>query len=185
MMEALFASVFVLKYGGIVVLSDMRGETLYPLLLERLGIHSDPMKPLMAPVGIHEVGEPDEDSPVVLTSSWALTYLLLRAAVEASGVPAWICVAPVEEETDVLCWCPRCLRSNHPGRLEHAATREFLEGCGIRERVRHTTLLISGRSTQERDDLERALPGWEVAVGPADADGLAGWLGGRARESAG
>ncbi|MCK5487328.1 MAG: acetyl-CoA decarbonylase/synthase complex subunit gamma, partial [Desulfobacterales bacterium] len=37
-METLIAGTFITKYGGIVVLSDFAGESLFPLLLERLNI---------------------------------------------------------------------------------------------------------------------------------------------------
>jgi acetyl-CoA decarbonylase/synthase complex subunit gamma len=38
MKEAVIASAFVAKYGGIIVLSDFQGESLFPLLVERLNI---------------------------------------------------------------------------------------------------------------------------------------------------
>ena len=46
MQEAVIASAFVAKYGGIVVLSELKGEALFPLLLERLNIYTDPQRPM-------------------------------------------------------------------------------------------------------------------------------------------
>jgi acetyl-CoA decarbonylase/synthase complex subunit gamma len=42
MKEAVIASMFVAKYGGVIVLSDFRGESLFPLLVERMNIYTDP-----------------------------------------------------------------------------------------------------------------------------------------------
>ena len=44
-METLIAGMLIAKYGGIVVLSDFTGESLFPLLLERLNIFTDPSGP--------------------------------------------------------------------------------------------------------------------------------------------
>jgi acetyl-CoA decarbonylase/synthase complex subunit gamma len=41
-METMLAAMFVAKYGGIVVLSDFSRRSLFPLLLERLNIFTDP-----------------------------------------------------------------------------------------------------------------------------------------------
>ena len=176
MMEALMASVFVAKYGGIIVLSDFQGETMFPLLLERLGIYSDPQQPLMAPEGIYEIGEPDENSPVLLSSSWALTYLILSSAIEAADISAFLCVERIEEETDVMCWCHYCLRSTQRGKLNCEDTRQFIKKCGIEDRVKHRKLAISGRSAQFKAELEQALPEWEIIVGPDEAAHIASFL---------
>jgi acetyl-CoA decarbonylase/synthase complex subunit gamma len=52
-METLIAGTFVAKYGGIVVLSDFAGESLFPLLLERLNIFTDPQRPMTVTEGIY------------------------------------------------------------------------------------------------------------------------------------
>jgi acetyl-CoA decarbonylase/synthase complex subunit gamma len=40
--EALIASIFIAKYAGIIILNDLQGEMLFPLLLQRLNIFTDP-----------------------------------------------------------------------------------------------------------------------------------------------
>ena len=182
MMETLMASVFVAKYGGIIVLSDFQGETLFPLLLLRQSIYSDPQQPLMAPEGVYEIGEPDENSPVLLTSSWALTYLELSSAIEAADTPAFLCVERIEEETDVMCWCHYCLRSSHRGNLNCKGTSRFIEKCRIEDRVKHRKLVISGRTAQFKAELEQAMPKWEIIVGPAEAALIPGFLPGFAKK---
>ena len=182
MMETLMASVFVAKYGGIIVLSDFQGETLFPLLLLRQSIYSDPQQPLMAPEGVYEIGKPDKNAPVLLTSSWALTYLELSSAIEAADTPAFLCVERIEDETDVMCWCHYCLRSSHRGNLDCKGTSRFIEKCKVEDRVTHRKLVISGRTAQFKAELEQAMPKWEIIVGPAEAALVTGFLPGFAEE---
>ncbi len=59
-MEGLIAGMFVAKYGGIVVLSDLTTEVMFPLLLERLNIFTDPQRPMTVTEGIFEIGNPNE-----------------------------------------------------------------------------------------------------------------------------
>ena len=176
MMEALMASVFVAKYASIIILSDFQGETLFPLLLQRQDLYTDPHQPLMVTDGLYEIGKPDENSPVLLTSSWALTYLNLSSAIEAANIPAFLCVERIEEETDVMCWCHYCLRSTHRGKLDCEGTSQFIKKCKIEDRVKHRKLIISGRSAQFQAGLEQALPKWEIIVGPEEAAHIAGFL---------
>ncbi|MGC9021689.1 MAG: acetyl-CoA decarbonylase/synthase complex subunit gamma, partial [Dissulfurimicrobium sp.] len=67
MLETLVASVLIAKYAGIVVLSDLRGESLFPLLLERLNIYTDPQRPMVVQEDIYPINGPGEDSPVLIT----------------------------------------------------------------------------------------------------------------------
>ena len=46
MKESLIAATFVAKYGSIIVLSDFCGESLFPLLVLRMNIYTDPQWPL-------------------------------------------------------------------------------------------------------------------------------------------
>jgi acetyl-CoA decarbonylase/synthase, CODH/ACS complex subunit gamma len=48
----------VAKYASVVVLSDFKGESLFPLLLERLNIFTDPQRPMTVTQGIYEIGAP-------------------------------------------------------------------------------------------------------------------------------
>ena len=43
MMEALYAASFINKYAGIIVLSDFQGQSLFPLLVDRLNIYTEPI----------------------------------------------------------------------------------------------------------------------------------------------
>jgi len=85
--ETMLAALYISKYGGIVVMSDFAPESIFPLLLERLNIYTDPQRPMTVTEGIFEIGNPDENSPVLVTTNFALTYFIVSGEIEASKVP--------------------------------------------------------------------------------------------------
>lgn len=174
-METLIAATFIAKYAGIVVLSDLQGESLFPLLMERMAIFSDPQEPMMTPEGVYAIGEPDRHAPVILASSWALTYYNLSLAAEVSGIPVYLCFERITEP-DVMCWCHHCLHSTHKGKFVAENTIRFIKQCKLEERVDHRTLVISARNAEFKAQLENALPEWEIVVGPGEAVHLSGFL---------
>ncbi len=169
--ETVLAAMLIAKYAGIVVLSDLQGETLFPLLLQRSALFSDPQTPPMVPGGVYEIGSPQSDSPVLLASSWALTYYSLSLGAEAAQVPVFLCFEEIREP-DVMCWCRHCLQSNHKGEFDAAATARFVRSCKLEERVTHRKLVICERNTPLKLALEKALPEWEIVIGPDRADRL-------------
>jgi len=52
----MIAAMFIAKYGAIAVMSDFATESLFPLLLERLNIFTDPQRPMIVVEGIYEIG---------------------------------------------------------------------------------------------------------------------------------
>jgi acetyl-CoA decarbonylase/synthase complex subunit gamma len=174
--EMLVASLFVIKYAGIIVLSDLDQHSLLPLLVHRLNIYTNPQVPLSVEERIYEIGKPNEESPVLLSSNWALTYLILSSAIEATNIPTFLCVKSVGEEADVLCWCHHCLRSVQLGKLSGDATGQFIKKCGIEDRVKHRRMVIPGRAARFKAELEQALPDWEIIAGPEEAARIVGFL---------
>jgi len=174
--ESLFASVLLAKYAGLIVLSDFQPETLFPLLLQRMGIFTDPQKELMAPEGVYEIGEPDQDSPVLLTSTWSLSFLKLSSAIEQAGVPALMCAVCLDEEVDIMCWCDYCLCSSQRGDFKTGSLAGFFEKHGLKDRVKHNKLIIPGNNAEFQSQVEGALPGWEIVVGPGHENMIPAFL---------
>ena len=81
------AAMLVAKYAGIVVLNDLTAETVFPLLLERLNIYTDPQRPMTVTEGIFEIGGPGPDSPVAITTNFSLTYFIVSGEIESPGCP--------------------------------------------------------------------------------------------------
>jgi len=167
-MEGLIAAMFVAKYGGIVVMSDLTTEVIFPLLLERLNIFTDPQRPMTVTEGIFEIGTPDENSPVLVTTNFALTYFIVSGEIEASKVPAWLLVKDSEGLSVLTAWAA--------GKFGGDDVGMFVKKSGIMDKVKHTELIIPGYAAAIAGDVEEELSGWTITVGPREAAHIAGFL---------
>ncbi|MFC2059904.1 acetyl-CoA decarbonylase/synthase complex subunit gamma [Chloroflexota bacterium] len=168
MKEALIAAVFVAKYGGIIVMSDFHGESLFPLLVERLNIYTDPQRPLATTEGIYEIGKPDENSPVLITSNFSLTYFIVSGEIENSKIPSWLLVKDTEGLSVMTAWAA--------GKFVADALAPFVKKCGIADKVKHHKLIIPGHAAAESGGLEEELSDWEIQVGPRDGSQIPAYL---------
>lgn len=166
--EGLIASMFVAKYGGIVVMSDLTTEVIFPLLLERLNIFTDPQRPMTVEEGIFEIGTPDENSPVLVTTNFALTYFIVSGEIEASKVSSWLLIKDAEGLSVLTAWAA--------GKFGGDDVGMFVKKSGIMDKVKHTEVIIPGYAAAIAGDVEEELPGWTVTVGPREAAHLAGFL---------
>jgi acetyl-CoA decarbonylase/synthase complex subunit gamma len=168
MKEAVIASMFLAKYGGIIVLSDFQGESLFPLLVERLNIYTDPQRPLATKEGIYEIGSPNENSPVLITSNFSLTYFIVSGEIEGSKIPSYLLVKETEGLSVMTAWAA--------GKFVADAIAPFVKKCGIADMVKHHKLVIPGYAASESGGLEEELPGWEVQVGPREGANIPAYL---------
>ncbi len=160
-METLIAGMFVAKYGGIAVLSDFKGESVFPLLLERLNIFTDPQRPMTVTEGIYEINNPDENSPVLVTTNFALTYFIVSGEVEGSRVPTWLLIKDSEGLSVMTAWAA--------GKFAGDDVGTFVKKCGITDKIKHQELIIPGYAAAIAGDVEEELPGWNIIVGPREA----------------
>jgi acetyl-CoA decarbonylase/synthase complex subunit gamma len=173
--EMLVGSAFIDKWASIIVFSDFDQYSLLPLLVQRLNIYTDPRFPMAVEERYYEVGEPDESSPVLVTSNWALTYFLVSSAVEATKVPAYICVKDAEGLGVLTAWAA--------GKFSGDSVGTFIKKCGIENKVKHRKLVIPGKVARIKGELEDALNlKWEVVIGPRETTGIGAFLPGLAKQ---
>ncbi len=168
MKEVLIASLFVAKYAGIIVLSDITGETVFPLLLQRLNIYTDPQRPMTTKEGIYPINNPDENSPVLITCNFSLTYFIISGEVENSRVPSWLCIMDTEGLSVMTAWAA--------GKFVGDLVGSFIKKTAIAESIKHRKLIIPGYAAAILGDLEEELPGWEILIGPREAAHLPAYL---------
>jgi len=167
--EIIAGSAFINKWAGIIVLSNFDQYSLLPLLVQRLNIYTDPRFPMAVEEKYYEVGEPDESSPVLVTSNWALTYFLVSSAVEATKVPAYVCVKDAEGLGVLTAWAA--------GKFSGDSVGTFIKKCGIEDKVKHRKLVIPGKVARIKGELEDALNlEWEIIVGPKETTGIGAFL---------
>ena len=166
--QILLAAMFVIKYPGIIVLSDFDQYSLLPLLVHRLNIYTDPRIPMSVEQKVYEIGEPTDESPVLVTSNWALTYFIVASEIEGSKVPSWLCVKDTEGLGVLTGWAA--------GKFSGDSIGPFIKKSGIEDKVKHRKLIIPGRAARIKGELEEALPDWEIIVGPREASEIPAYL---------
>jgi acetyl-CoA decarbonylase/synthase complex subunit gamma len=159
--ETMLASMLIAKYAGIVVLSDFRGDSLFPLLLERLNIFTDPQRPMTVTQGIYEIGEPSKDSPVLITTNFSLTYFIVSGEIEGSRIPSWLLIMDTEGLSVMTAWAA--------GKFSGDAVGMFVKKCGIADKIAHKKIIIPGYAASISGEMEEELPDWEIMIGPRDA----------------
>jgi acetyl-CoA decarbonylase/synthase complex subunit gamma len=166
--ETVIASMFIAKYAGIIILSDFTGESLFPLLVERLNIYTDPQRPMTVEQGIYEINGPDENSPVCITTNFALTYFIVSAEIDASRVPSWLLIMDTEGLSVMTAWAA--------GKFVGDAVGIFVNKSGIFDKVKHKKLIIPGYAAAISGDLEEEVKDSEVLIGPRDASQITKFL---------
>jgi len=166
--EVLAAAAFINKFAGIIVLSDFDQYSLLPLLVQRLNIYTDPRFPMAVEEKYYEVGEPNEESPVLVTSNWALTYFIVSSMIEATKVPCFLCVKDAEGLGVLTAWAA--------GKFSGDSVGALIKKCGIEDKVKYKKLVIPGKVARIKGEIEEALPGWEIVVGPREATGIGVFL---------
>lgn len=166
--EILTASVFITKFAALIVLSDFDQYSLLPLLVQRLNIYTDPRFPMAVEEKYYEIGTPDENAPVLVTSNWALTYFIVSSAIEATKIPAYLCVKDTEGLGVLTGWAAGKFTGDQVGAM--------IKKCGIETKIKNKKIVIPGRVARIKGELEDALPGWEVIVGPREAAGIGAFL---------
>jgi acetyl-CoA decarbonylase/synthase complex subunit gamma len=172
--EFLAAAAFIIKYAGVIVISDFDKYSLLPLLVHRLNIYTDPRLPMAVEAKLYEIGEPNEESPVLVTSNWALTYFIVSSEIEASKIPSFLCVPDSEGLGVLTAWAA--------GKFSGDSVGSFIKKCGIEEKVKHRKVVIPGKVARIKGELEEALSyEWEVTVGPPECTEIPKFLPGFAK----
>ena len=162
-MRTLQAIAATAKYAGIVVLDSTSPELLLPVITARLNIYTDPQKPIQISSGVYEVGEPNAESPVLVTTNFSLTYYTVEGEISASKVPSWVVVVDTEGTSVLTAWAA--------DKFTPETIAQTFKESGIEEKVEHRRMVIPGGVAVLKGKLEEE-SGWEVVVGPREATGI-------------
>ncbi|MBE0447194.1 MAG: acetyl-CoA decarbonylase/synthase complex subunit gamma [Actinobacteria bacterium] len=168
MMEAVHAAVYAIKYGGIIVLRDLSPEKAYALFVLRQNIYTDPQRPMQVEQGFYPINNPNEDSPVLVTTNFSLTYFIVSSEIEGSKMPAWLGIVDVDGLSTLTAWAA--------GKFVPERIAAFIGKSDILDKVKHKTLVIPGYVAQISGELEEELQGWKVVVGPREAADIPAFL---------
>jgi acetyl-CoA decarbonylase/synthase complex subunit gamma len=165
--EACLASMLITRYADALIMHSLDGWVLLPLTILRQNLYTDPRKPVAVETGIKVFGNPTEESPVLLTTNFALTYYTVASDIEASKIDCYLLVVDTEGLS---------VESAVAGRkLTAEKVAESIKGSGIENKVKHKTIIIPGRASRLSGEIEE-LTGWKVLVGPMDSSGISKFL---------
>lgn len=172
MLEAARAAIGVMKYASIIVLSNIEKWKMLALLSLRQNIYTDPQVPMQVAQNIYKIGEANEESPLLITTNFSLSYFIVRGEVENSKVPSWLAVMDNEGLSVLTAWAA--------GKFTASRIAQFITESGVEKNIKHKELIIPGYVAILSGALEEKLPGWKIVVGPREANGLPSFLKGRA-----
>jgi acetyl-CoA decarbonylase/synthase, CODH/ACS complex subunit gamma len=166
--EGMLATQFVGRYAGFIVLDHFEPAVVYSLLTLRQNIYTDPQKPIQVSPGLYEIGEPDRDAPLLVTTNFSLTYFSVAGEVEGSGRRAWLLVADSEGLSVLTAWAA--------GKFDAEAIAKAVRATGVEDKIAHKSIVLPGAVAGLSGELEEELPGWQVLVGPRESIGIPSYL---------
>ncbi|MGB8233682.1 MAG: acetyl-CoA decarbonylase/synthase complex subunit gamma, partial [Methanobacterium sp.] len=161
--EATIAATLMNKYADMLIIHGTNIWELIPVLTLRQSIFTDPRKPQMVDPGLYEFGEVDENSPVLMTTNFSLTYYTVEGDLKSGKASCYLLVLDTEgRAVDV---------SLAGGQQSGKSVADLIKESGIEDKVKTRTLIVPGLSAPLSGEIEDE-SGWEVLVGPRDSSAV-------------
>jgi acetyl-CoA decarbonylase/synthase complex subunit gamma len=167
-MQTALASLFILKYGSVIVMDGMSYAQALPLYGLRQNIFTDPQKPMTVEVGVYPINGASQDSICALTVDFALTYFIISGEIERSGVPVNLLIPDAGGYSVLTAWAA--------GKLSAGSIAKFIKENDIESKINNRNLLIPGKVAVLKGELEENLPDWNIVVAPNEAVSLVKFL---------
>jgi acetyl-CoA decarbonylase/synthase complex subunit gamma len=165
--EAYLTAMLITRYADVLVIHSAEGWVLLPTTILRENIYTDPRRPVAVEAGLKTFGQPDENSPVLMTSNFALTYYTVASDIESSGVNCYLIVVDTE---GLAVECSVAGR-----KLTSEKIAEAIKQVKVEEKVKHRKLIIPGKAARLSGEIQE-LSGWEILVGPPDSSEIPKYL---------
>ena len=166
--ETVFTSAAAAKYSGIVIMKGRQAWQLMPNLTIIQDIFTDPQVPNTVEAKLYEIGSPDENSPVLYTTNFSLTYFSVAGEVERSKIPSYICVVETEGLGVLNSWAG--------DKISAEKVIQTLKDQQVAEKVNHRKLIIPGLLPVFRAEIEDMSEWKEVIIGPETAKEIPAFL---------
>lgn len=159
--ETVIAAAAAAKYAGIVIIDGCEAWEMLPILTVIQDVYTDPQTPNTVEAKLYAIGEVNENSPIMFTSNFSLTYFSVAGEVERSKVPTYICVVDTEGLGVLNAWAGDKISSE---KIVKALTDQ-----GVGDKVKHRKLIIPGLLPMFRAEIEDISEWKEVIIGPETA----------------
>ena len=167
-LETALASMFVVKYGSIIVMDKVGYAEALPLYGLRQNIFTDPQKPMKVAPGIYPINGAGPDDPCALTVDFALTYFLVSGELERSKIPVNLLITDASGMSVLTAWAA--------GKFSSTSVKKFFDEFDIASKINNRTLIIPGKVAVMKGEIQDKLPEWNVVVGTREAVELVKYL---------
>ncbi|MEW5757868.1 MAG: acetyl-CoA decarbonylase/synthase complex subunit gamma [Candidatus Omnitrophota bacterium] len=157
------AATFITKYANVILLENFGLEDIFALLTLRQNIYSDPQKPLQVEPKAYAIGQVTDNSPVLVTTNFSLTYYTVLSEVEASKIPSYIAAINTEGMSVLTAWAAE--------KFTPESITKGINDYAIKDKVKHNKIIIPGYVANMNKHLED-LSKTKVIVGPKEASGI-------------
>lgn len=167
MAEVMSAALMIDRFADLLIFHSIDMYAVLPIITLRQNIYTDPRRPVSVDAGLRTFGTPTEESPLLATTNFALTYYTVASDIESSGLNAYLLVFDTEGlgvEAAVA-----------GGQLDAYKAKESMEKAQVKDVVSHKKIIIPGMAARISGELEQ-ISGWEVLVGPKDSSGIPEFL---------
>jgi acetyl-CoA decarbonylase/synthase, CODH/ACS complex subunit gamma len=166
--ECVLAASFAVKYGGIVVVNGVDAWELLPVLTTIQNVYTNPQVPNAVEAKLYAIGSVTENSPVLFTTNFSLTYFSVAGEVERSKIPTYISVVPTEGLG--------VLNAYAGDKISAEKVVKTLQEQKVAEKVKHRKLIIPGLLPIFKGELEDISEWKEVIIGPESASKIPAFL---------
>lgn len=167
LMQAVEASMGVAKYAAVIVTDAIEPWQVLPMLTVRQDIYTDPQKPVAVEPKLYAVGEVTDESPLLVTTNFSLSYYSVAGEVEASRVPAYILSVDTEGTSVLTAWASDKFNAD--------TITKALKKSEVESKLGHRRLVLPGFVAVLSAGVEDE-SGWAVQIGPKEASGIASYL---------
>jgi len=165
--EAIQAAAYIAKYAGIVLIKGLEPWEIISILTLRQNIYTDPQKPLQIEPKVYPIGEANQNSPVLISTNFSLSYYTVLSEVESSKIPAYILSVDTQGMSVLTAWAAE--------KFNAEIIAKSLDSFGVKDLIKHKNLIIPGYVAMISGELAEQ-SGFEIIVGPKEAAGIPAFL---------
>lgn len=167
-LESMLAAQAISKYAGFIVIDNFTPASVYPMLVLRQNIYTDPQKPIQVQPGLYEINDPKPEHPLLVTTNFSITYFSVANEVEGSGLPAWLLVTDAEGMSVLTAWAA--------GKFDAERIAKAVKEFNVADKISTKQIVLPGHVAVLSGELEEELPGWDIRVGPREAVDLPSFM---------
>lgn len=168
--ESVLSAAFTIRGAAIMIKHSIEAYSMMPDMHLRFNIYTDPRKPVQVKPGLYKVGTPGPESPVIVTTNFALTYYTVESDVASNGINAYI----IAINTDGI----GVQASVAGGQLTPTKIKDAMDESGFDWKgQKYPAIMLPGMAAKFSGELEDLFSGnAKIMVGPEDSGRIADWM---------